>query len=112
MVIKILDLAPSATTTEDGTAVYQALSAAIGATRDSTIEVSFLGVSIATSSFVNTSFVPLLDLVSFDEIKKRVRIINSNRQINDMIKSRMEKEAAARIWRALSPAGMTRMAAN
>jgi len=86
-------LAPSAATAEDGRKIFKALSDALNAD-SSPVEVSFSGVSIATSSFVNTAFIPLLDLVSFDEIKKRIRIVHSNRQVNDMIKTRLERESA------------------
>jgi hypothetical protein len=93
MVIKVLDLAPSATTTEDGRAVFGVICAALVADRITRVEVSFSGVNIATSSFVNTAFVPLLDLAPLDELKKRVRVVHSNRQINDMIKTRLERES-------------------
>lgn len=57
------------------------------------IVVSFAGVSTATSSFVNNSFVRLLERMPFGEVKRRIRIIESTRQINEMIKSRLSSEA-------------------
>jgi hypothetical protein len=41
MVIKVLDLAPSATTAKDGTALYQALSLALRADDDAPVDISF-----------------------------------------------------------------------
>jgi hypothetical protein len=54
--------------------------------------VSFGGVHSATSSFVNSAFVPLLDDISLDDLKRRVRVVRSSRQINDMIKTRLTRE--------------------
>lgn len=56
----------------------------------------------ATSSFVNAAFVPLLDFVSFVELKRRIKVVDSNRQINEMIRTRMEREAASNRLHLLS----------
>ena len=45
----------------------------------------------------NAAFLPLLEQYSFDELKRRMRIINSTRQINQQIKSRLEREAATAV---------------
>jgi hypothetical protein len=37
----------------------------------------------ATPSFVNASFVALLDDSSFEEIKRRIKVVKSTRQINE-----------------------------
>lgn len=58
-----------------------------------TAEVSFAGVSNATSSFVNSAFVQLLEVYSFDDIKRRVRIVDAHRQIGTLIRSRMDFES-------------------
>jgi hypothetical protein len=57
--------------------------------------VSFEGIQTATSSFVNVSFVKLLDDWPLAEIKRRFRVVQSTRQINEMIKSRLAREASA-----------------
>jgi hypothetical protein len=54
------------------------------------VTLSFSGLKTASTSFVNTAFVPLLDVMPFDEIKRRLKIIDSTRQINHMIKWRLE----------------------
>ncbi|MHB2207761.1 STAS-like domain-containing protein [Methylobacterium sp. CM6257] len=91
MVVRILDATPAADTNGQGEAVLARLLAALN--RAEVITVSFEGVTNVTSSFVNAALVPLLETISFGEIKRRVRIIDSNRQINDMIKRRLEREA-------------------
>jgi hypothetical protein len=57
------------------------------------VTVSFEGAKTATSSFVNAAFVQLLDEITLDDVKTRLRVVNSTRQINDMIKTRMERSA-------------------
>jgi len=55
------------------------------------VTVSFDGIQTATSSFVSSAFVALLDHLSYADIKERMRVIDSTRQINDMIKTRLER---------------------
>jgi hypothetical protein len=94
MVIRIKDISRSADTGEQGDLVYRQIKDALA--NDSSVVISFAGVATATSSFVNAAFVSLLDVLSFDEIKRRIKVTDSNRQINEMIRSRMEREAANR----------------
>ena len=92
MVIRILDIVPGADTAEQGEAVYSRLQTALE--NGGSVTVSFDGLDIATSSFVATAFLPLLEQHSFGDLKRRLHVINSTRKINQMIKSRMEREAA------------------
>jgi hypothetical protein len=57
------------------------------------ITLNFGGLQTATFSFVNLGLVPLLGLLSLDEIKRRIKIVQSSRQINEMIKMRLLREA-------------------
>ncbi len=91
MVIRVLDIVPGADTAEQGALVYGRLRPAFA--DSGTVTVSFDGLNIATSSFVAAAFLPLLDQHSFDDLKRRMRVINSTRQINQQIKSRLEREA-------------------
>jgi hypothetical protein len=92
MVIRIRDVVSGADTAEQGAAVFEKLRSAL---MDSdSVTVSFEGLDIATSSFVVAAFLPLLEHHNFPDLKRRLRIINSTRQINQMIKSRMEREAS------------------
>jgi hypothetical protein len=54
------------------------------------VTVSFDGLNIAASSFVAAAFLPLLQEHSLDDLKRRLRVIDSTRQINQMIKSRLQ----------------------
>jgi len=55
--------------------------------------VSFAGVDVVPSSFVNGAFVELLDDYSFDELKRKLRIVDSNVAINNVIKRCLEFSA-------------------
>ena len=90
-VIRVQSICGAADTGPQGDKLYDVMSAALS--RYDQIVISFDGVDTATSSFVNASFVRLLSHVSFDEIKQRLKVINSTRQINDMIKRRLTREA-------------------
>jgi hypothetical protein len=92
MVIRILDVVSGADTADQGDRAFNLLHKALSK-KNTEVTVSFDGVKTATSSFVNVAFVQLLDSFSFSDIKARLRVVDSTRQINDMIKSRMEREA-------------------
>jgi hypothetical protein len=93
MVIRILDIVQSADTGDQGATVFTRLRQELDA--NAKVTLSFDGVKTATSSFVNVAFVQLLSMFSLTDIKSRVRIVDSTRQINDMIRMRMEREGAA-----------------
>jgi len=92
MVIRIRDLVPGANTSEEGEIVFDRLSGELSSQKGSTI-VSFEGIQTATSSFVNTGFVELLTKFSYADLKSRLRITNSTRQINNMIKTRLARSS-------------------
>lgn len=89
MVIRVHEVAGAADTAAQGEALYYVVRQALDNQRS--VEISFEGVKTATSSFVNMAFVELLKTVSFPEIRERIRVTNSSRQINEMIKSRLER---------------------
>lgn len=92
MVIRIADIVSGADTQAQGAKVFEAMTHALST--NATVVVSFDGIDTATSSFVNVSFVRLLDIMSFADIKRRVRVTRSTKQINDMIRSRLERSAS------------------
>lgn len=92
MVIRVFDIVSSADTTEQGQAVLVRLLDELDHHQE--ITISFEGIHAATSSFVNVAFVPLLRHISFDDIKTRIRIVESTRQINGMIRARLERNAS------------------
>jgi hypothetical protein len=87
--IDIIQIVQAAVTNDDGAAVFNVL---IRELKDSDVILSFRGISTATSSFVNSSFVQLLDNYPLDTIKSKIKIIESSRQINEMIKKRINAE--------------------
>jgi hypothetical protein len=96
MVIRILDIVSGADTAIQGADVFARLHGAL-ASSDARVIVSFDGVQTATSSFVNVAFVQLLSAFSLEDIKARLRVVASTRQINDMIRTRLEREDASSV---------------
>ncbi len=62
---------------------------------NSPVVVSFDSVQTATSSFLHAAFVALLDHYSYSDLKVRLHIVDSTRQINTMIKTRLERSGLA-----------------
>lgn len=91
MVIRIVDVVPGANTSEQGALVFSVLQKALR--NPGSVVVSFDGIQTATSSFVHAAFVALLDHFSYGDLKARLRVINSTRQINDMIRARLDRSA-------------------
>jgi hypothetical protein len=94
MVIRILQVAASADTGEQGLAVLSRIRSALDAQHK--VVVSFDGITTATSSFVNAAFVELLSAIALSDIKSRLRVVDSTHQINDMIRNRMIYEGPAK----------------
>ncbi|WP_412759703.1 STAS-like domain-containing protein [Methylorubrum subtropicum] len=92
MVIRVLDSVPAADTGAQGAIIRDMIASAMRS--GSTASVSFAGINTATSSFVNVCFVDLLAHYTLDDIKRKVKIINSTSQINDMIKGRLIQAAS------------------
>jgi hypothetical protein len=91
MVIRIADVVPGANTSDQGSKVYDVLCNAMRTPGQ--VTVSFDGIQTATSSFVHAAIVALLDDFPYGDLKDRLRITSSTRQINDMIKTRLERSA-------------------
>lgn len=92
MVIIVRNVSGFADTNAQGDRLFGAITHALSS--GTTVTVDFSDVSNATSSFVNSSFVRLLDLYDFATIQKLIRIVGTNRQVANMIKARMQYEAA------------------
>jgi STAS-like domain of unknown function (DUF4325) len=93
MVIIVRNLIPGADTADQGIELFPHIRDALKVEQQ--IVVSFKGIQTATSSFVKTAFVVLLKDMPFDVLKSRLKIVDSTRQINQMIKTRLEREALA-----------------
>ena len=86
MVIRILDHVSTASSYEDGEAIYRLIRAPIA--DGIPVTVSFSGVLAVPSAFVNSAFVRLVESVPLDRIRQCLRIIDSTRQINEMVRGR------------------------
>lgn len=53
-----------------------------------TVIISFESVPYVSTSFVNSAFINLLSDYSFERIREDLKFINSNSQINSLIKNR------------------------
>lgn len=93
MVIRVLDIAGGADSHVQGDIVHAAILRALSS--EGSAVVSFAGIDIATSSFINTSLLPILDMMTFDALKARLRVVDSTRQINDMIRHRLGPQPRA-----------------
>lgn len=92
MVIRVIDLVTGCDTADQGDVVFPIIAAALR--RGDVVTVSFAGISTATSSFVNTALVALLQEFDLGQLKARLRFADSTRQINEMIRLRLFNEAA------------------
>ncbi|CAJ0781865.1 STAS-like domain-containing protein [Ralstonia chuxiongensis] len=90
MVIRTLDYVAHCYSNADGQVIFRLIINPIR--QGEPVTVSFDGVDAVPSSFVNSAFIALLEQVSFDRIKDTLRFASSNRQINDMIRSRFAFE--------------------
>jgi hypothetical protein len=93
MVIRIVDIVSGADTADQGLAVHEVIRRALKS--GGQVEVSFEVIKTATSSFANAAFAQLLSDFSLEEIKNRISVVQSTRQINDMIKICVERKSAA-----------------
>ena len=74
--IQIRDLVAGANNSDQGKALLPHLRSAMAS--GAPFVVSFANIQTATSSFVNSAFVPLLKDFSFGDIKVRMRVTNRN----------------------------------
>ncbi|WP_315742206.1 STAS-like domain-containing protein [Bradyrhizobium sp. SZCCHNR1075] len=93
MQLSVKELSAAADTAAQGELVLDALSRALKS--GDVIILDFSGVTTATSSFTNTAIVPLLAEYSLDYLRKHLRIVKSTKQINDMIKMRLERASGS-----------------
>lgn len=91
MVILIKNLVSSCDTNEQGEAVLRTIIREID--RNDSVVLDFTGVLYATSSFVNSAFVPLLERMTFETIKRKVRVTKALPAVADMIRRRMARES-------------------
>ena len=86
MVIRVLDHVATPSTYKDGEIIYRLIANELRSGRD--VELSFAGIKSIPSAFVNAALVRLVEEFNFDEIKRRLQIVDSTRHINRLIKDR------------------------
>lgn len=91
MVIVVGNHVSSCDTNAQGDVIYALISRAM--TGPNTVIVDFSGMPNATSSFVNSAFVPLLLHYTFEVIKMRLVVRGAHPQIASMIRSRLSFES-------------------
>jgi len=94
MVINLLNFVNQCYSDSDGAIIYSII---VRYMEENEIVLSFEGIDIVSSSFVNAALIPFIKLMGFDEIKRKFQFINTNKQINDMIKRRFQFEASRKI---------------
>jgi hypothetical protein len=90
MVISALNISNNCYSHYDGYKLFIAITRELR--KCERLTISFEGIDSISSSFVNASFIPLLDLMPFEEIKNRIAFIKTTPQINELIKSRFNYE--------------------
>lgn len=88
MVVRILDHVTNCSSYADGDTIFNIIFPVIQRGED--IVLSFEGVEAVPSSFVNASIVRLIEVVSLKEIKSHLKVIKSTKQINALIRGRID----------------------
>lgn len=86
MVIRLLDHTATCHSNDDGTKIANIIRRSLN--EEHHISISFKGVDIVSTSFINSSLVSLLDLYSFDFIKSKLTFTNTTKHINALIRDR------------------------
>ena len=94
MVIILLDHVATCHSNDDGAKIADAIRKNLD--KEEPIRISFKGVDIVSTSFINSSLISLLDYYSFNYIKSKLSFINTTKHINDLIKNRFLFETQIR----------------
>ncbi len=87
MVIRVLDFVKECATYADGEVIFKLIAPSIKNGED--VVLSFDGVDAVPSAFINASIVRLVEVVDLDQIRLHLKVANSTKQINELIKSRI-----------------------
>ena len=86
--IRILDHIAHCADYDDGAIIYKLIYNEL--IKGNAVELSFDGVLSTPSAFINASLIQLLSDFPFDYIRSHLSIINSTKQINELIRQRFE----------------------
>lgn len=100
VLIKIKDILNSHYTNEDGEKLYELIDSYLS--ENQKVKLSFENIDSVNSSFVNSAFIKLLDVYSFETIKTNLTFVNTNKQINTLILSRFKFEVTKNITKSVS----------
>ncbi|WP_417219142.1 STAS-like domain-containing protein [Achromobacter spanius] len=92
--IRVLEHVAQCYNSADGLVIHDVVLRALQGSE--AVTVSFSGVDSVPSSFVNTALISLLQDVPFSTIKGRLKFVDTNSQINEMIRSRFAFEIEKR----------------
>ena len=92
MVMSVKNLVSGCDTNDQGNTVYRYVAMCLREKKS--VSLDFSGVSNVTSSFVNSSFVQLVDDFGYDNVRALLVLKSVNSQIGNMLKDRMTKVAA------------------
>jgi hypothetical protein len=90
--ILVKEIAPEWFSNDDGQRLYDVIAPHI--LNNEPVTVSFKDVPSATTSFINSAFISLLDTISFDKVKTMLKIVDSNTHLNRLIKDRFASAQA------------------
>lgn len=90
MVIKVLDYVQHCQNNSDGVVIHDLIKPRLENGEE--VVLSFEGVPSLPSSFVNSALISLLDEMPFESIRRLVKFVHTNSQMNSMIKERFDFE--------------------
>lgn len=92
MVVSVRNLVKGCDTNDQGIVIYKLVSSYFKS--GTSITLDFSGITNVTSSFVNSSFVQLIDDFGYDHVRSLLVIKGVNNQIGRLLRERMTKIAA------------------
>lgn len=84
--IRIADHVEHASSYDDGQKIFDLIAPAVLAGEQ--VQVSFAGIHAVPSAFINSAFLRLLEVTDFPRVQQTLRIVDSTKFINDLIRSR------------------------
>lgn len=92
--LKVLDYVDRCYTNADGEAIKNIILRDIR--KGDKVVLSFKGVDSVSSSFLNTAFIDLLDIYTFEQVKNFIVFTDTSKPINEAIKRRFAFEVTER----------------
>lgn len=87
VVIRIHDHTPTASTYADGQTIFSLIRPKIE--QGESVELSFDGILAVPSAFINAAVIQLVEHVPASQIRANLKITDSTKAINELIRSRL-----------------------